>query len=153
MPSIHVIYASTSGHTEYVIDVLELQWKEAGVAITRQKAEESVPEDLLNADVLVLASSTWNTGSIEGQLNPHMHVLLKEKAKDIDLKGKQVALIALGDERYFYTARAGEHLHSFVESHGGKFLTEQLTIINESYGQEEKIRKWGKKFLTSIKSL
>jgi len=35
-------------------------------------AEKTQPQDLLSGDVLLLASSTWNTGGIEGQLNPHM---------------------------------------------------------------------------------
>ena len=49
-------------------------------------------------------------GGMEGQLQPHMHEFLLKRAKDVDLKGKNVAVIALGDERYYYTARAGDHL-------------------------------------------
>ena len=153
MTKVHIIYASTSGHTEYVVDVLELLWKDEGVEVSRQKAEEAVPEDLLQGDVLVLAASTWNTGSIEGQLNPHMHFLLKEKAKDVDLKGKKCALIALGDQRYYYTARAGEHLRAFIDSHSGKIFSEQFTLLNEPFGKEEKIQKWGKTFLSALKKI
>jgi hypothetical protein len=38
-----------------------------------QDAEKMQPLDLLQGDVLVLA--TWNTGGIEGQLNSHMEQL------------------------------------------------------------------------------
>lgn len=152
MQTVHIIYASSSGHTEYVVDVLEKQLQAAGVSVSRQLAESAQPQDLLRGDVLVLGSGTWNTGSVEGQLNPHMHDLLLGRAKDIDLSGKQSALIALGDERYYYTLRAGEYLRTFVQTHGGSLICEQLSIVNEPYGQEERIEKWGVKFLASLQS-
>ena len=46
-------------------------------------AEKTQPQDLLSGDILLLASATWNTGGIEGQLNPHMSVLLHDKAKTL----------------------------------------------------------------------
>ena len=104
----------------------------------------------MNGDVLILASSTWNTGGIEGQLNPYMDRFLKGSAKDFDLKGKKVALIALGDHRYRYTANAGVHLEEFVKTHGGNLIGEQLRIVNEPYGQENLIEDWAKKFLSLL---
>lgn len=143
MASVHIVYASTSGHTEYVIHVL-CEHVEGSRCV---RAEEAVSEDLLKGDLLVLASGTWNTGGIEGQLNPHMHEFLFGRAKDADLKGKHVAIIALGDDRYFYTCRAGEHLRQFVQTHGGRVLEPPLLIVNEPYGQEEKVRVWGTQLL------
>jgi hypothetical protein len=37
-------------------------------------AERTHPDDLLGADVVLLASGTWDVRGIEGQLNPHMWV-------------------------------------------------------------------------------
>ena len=59
-----------------------------GWEIEKTMAEKTRPQDLLRGDVLLLASATWNTGSIEEQLNPHMWVLLQDKAKNLDLAGK-----------------------------------------------------------------
>ncbi|MSR86782.1 hypothetical protein EXS70_01260 [Candidatus Peribacteria bacterium] len=149
--SVHIIYASTSGHTEYVVDTLIPLLQKAGVIVTKGLVDLAKPEDLMKADFLILGSGTWNTGGIEGQLNPHMHTFVHGPAKDVDLKGKNVAIIALGDDRYFYTSRAGEHLRNFIQKHGGKVLGDALVVINEPYGQEEKIRKWSEKFLTWIR--
>jgi hypothetical protein len=70
---LHIVFASTSGHTEYVVDTLIDSLK--GIVpeweIEKTMAEKTQPQDLLRGDVLVLASATWNTGGIEGQLNPH----------------------------------------------------------------------------------
>src|SRR3984957_10733334 len=101
---VHIVFGSTSGHTEYVVDALIDYLKSIvpGWEVEETMAEKTQPQDLLSGDILLLASSTWNTGGIEGQLNPHMWVLLHDKAKTLDLAGKPCACIGLGDHRYFY---------------------------------------------------
>lgn len=149
VPSIQVIYASTSGHTEYVVEQLTaaLRSLDAAIAVESIRVEKARPDDLTGCDLLVLASGTWNTGGIEGQLNPHMHAFVHGAAKDVDLTGQHAAIIALGDDRYFYTCRSGEHLRHFVTTRGGEVWPQVLTIVNDPYGQEEKVRKWAKKLL------
>lgn len=141
MKTLQIVYASTSGHTEYVVGLLAEALKgAANVTVTR--AERATPETLLAGDVLLLASGSWNTGGVEGQLNPYMHMLLKGKATAVALSGKNVAVVALGDSRYRYTANAGNHLEEYVKTHGGALLGERLVIVNEPYGQEEAVRAW-----------
>ena len=146
---LHIVFASTSGHTEYVVDALidSLVGISSDWEIKETLAERAQPEDLLSGDVLLLASATWNTGGIEGQLNPHMWALLHDKAKTLDLAGKPCACIGLGDHRYFYTARAADHLQHYVEAHHGRLMVPTLKIINEPYGQEEAVRIWGKRLV------
>jgi flavodoxin len=139
--TLQIVYASTSGHTEYVVGLLAEAWKNAAdVVVTR--VERATPETLLAGGALLLASGTWNTGGIEGQLNPHMHAFVHGAAKDVDLTGRKVAVVALGDARYRYTANAGKHLEEYVAARGGTLLGERLTIVNEPYGQEEAVKKW-----------
>ena len=150
--SLHIVFASTSGHTEYVLDTLIDSLKSTpGWDIEETMAEKTQPQDLLSGDVLLLASSTWNTGSIEGQLNPHMWVLLHDKAKTLDLAGKPCACIGLGDHRYFYTARAADQLQHYVTVHHGRLIVPTLKIVDEPYGQEEAVRVWGKKLVDASK--
>lgn len=143
---LHIVYASTSGHTEYVIEKLSdcLKSITQNWEIEKTRAEKALPQELLSGDLLLLATSTWNTGSIEGQLNPHMWVLLHEKAKALDLAAKPCACIGLGDHRYLYTARAADRLQHYVEIHHGQLIVPTLKIIDEPYGQEEAVRVWGK---------
>jgi len=151
--SLHTVFASTSGHTEYVVEALidSLKSIAPGWEIEAMIAEKAQLQDLLGGDVLLLASATWNTGSIEGQLNPHMWVLLHDKAKTLDLAGKPCACIGLGDHRYFYTARAADHLEHYVEAHHGRLIVPTLKIIDEPYGQEEAVRVWGKQLVDALK--
>ena len=150
---LHIVFASTSGHTEYVVEALieALSALAPGRQIAATIAEKTQPGDLLRGDVLVLASSTWNTGSVEGQLNPHMWVLLQEKAKNLDLAGKPCACIGLGDDRYFYKARAADLLQSYVKTHSGQLILPTLRVINEPYGQDEKVRVWAKELVEALK--
>jgi flavodoxin I len=150
---LHIVFASTSGHTEYVVDALidSLKGIAPGWEIAETMAEKAQPQDLLSGDVLLLASATWNTDGVEGQLNPHMSVLLQDKAKTLDLVGKPCACIGLGDHRYFYTARAADHLEHYVEAHHGRLIVPTLKIIDEPYGQEEAVRVWGKQLVDAAK--
>lgn len=154
MASLHIVYSTSTGHTEYVIDTLiaALRASAPKLTVEKQRAEAAQAADLLRGDALLLASGTWNTGGTEGQLNPHMYALLKDRAKECDLQKKPCAVIALGDDRYYYTARAMEHLMQFVTQHGGQ-AAESLVIVNEPYGQEEKVAKWAAKLLAKIPTL
>jgi len=150
MTSIHIIYASTSGHTEYVVEILAPLLREAGMDVTVTRADQATAKDLLNGDVLILGSGTWNMGGVEGQLNMHMHRLLFEQAAHINLNGKNVALISLGDDRYYFTTRCTEGFMRFLKEHNGKSLPPPLIIVNEPYGQEERIQKWGEKLVNKL---
>jgi flavodoxin I len=148
--SLQIICASTSGHTEYVIDHIIASL--SGVQITKQRPEQSEPTDLLKGDVLLLASGSWNTGGVEGQLNPYMHDLLKKRAADIDLGGKKVLLVGLGDDRYRYTVGCMQHFIEFVTSHNGVVIEPTLKIVNEPYGQEKKVEEWVESISKILKS-
>jgi flavodoxin I len=146
---LHIVFASTSGHTAYVVDSLigSLKSIAPGWEIGETVAEKTQPQDLLSGDILLLASATWNTGGIEGQLNPHMSALLHDKAKTLDLADKPCACIGLGDHRYFYTARAADYLQHYVGAHHGRLIVPTLRIIDEPYGQEEAVSVWGKQLV------
>jgi flavodoxin I len=152
--SVHIVFASTSGHTAYVVDALidSLKRTAPGWEIEKTMAEKARPQDLLSGGVLLLASSTWNTGSIEGQLNPHMWTLLRDRAKSLDLARKPCACIGLGDHRYFYTARAADHLQHYVNAHHGLLIVPALKIVDEPYGQEDAVRVWGRQLVDVLKS-
>lgn len=153
--TISVIYSTATGHTEHVVNVLtEILSKEFPVArITKQKAEMTKPEDLRKSNVLILACGSWNTGNVEGQLSPYMHDLLTVRAVGENLEGIHAAAIGLGDDRYYFTARAAEKLTEFLAGHGASMLLPTLKVINDPYGQEEKVESWAKELITAIKKL
>jgi flavodoxin I len=151
--SLYIIFATTSGHTEFVVDTLTRSVELSDWEIETTLAEKASQQDMLQGAVLLLATSTWNTGGVEGQLNPHMSVLLEGKAKNLDLAAKPSACIGLGDHRYYYTARAADLLQDYIESHHGRLLLPALSIVDEPYGQEQVILGWGKQLANVLRRL
>ncbi len=152
LSSLHFIFASTSGNTEHVVNTLikYVRTSVPSVQIERQTAELADPKDLLRGDVLILGSGTWNTGGTEGQLNMYMHALLHDRAKDFDLRGKPITFISLGDDRYYFRTRCTEHFLRFQREHNGMLFIPPFVMVNEPYGQEERIHRWGEKLLNRM---
>lgn len=147
--SIHFIYASTSGHSEYVVHTMtqRIAARSPDITVEIQRAERADPKDLLRGDILVLASGTWNTGGVEGQLNMHMQALLEDRCKDLNLHNRLLTFISLGDERYYYRTRCTEHFLRFQREHQGKLFIPPYVLVNEPYGQEERMDHWIEKLL------
>ncbi len=152
LKTLHIIYASTSGNTEYVVDeVVKYCSKQMPqLAVERQRAELANPTDLLRGDVIILGSGTWNTGGTEGQLNMYMHALLHDRSQDLDLQGKPITFISLGDDRYYFRTRCTEHFLRFQREHNGTLFIPPLVMVNEPYGKEERIHQLTEKLLGHI---
>ncbi len=150
-----IVFASTTGNTEYVVDVLmrALEQHKKELRVSKVRAEIADPESLLKGDVLLLASGSWNTNDIEGQLNPQMFDLLCKRCIEINFQSKPTIIIGLGDDRYHFTARAAEKLAEFVKDHGGQLLLSPYKLLNDPYGQEEKITLFAEELWKQIKAL
>lgn len=149
---LQIIYASGSGHTQYVVETLQafLKKHRPDLEIRITRAEQAQAGYLTSGDILILASGTWNTDGIEGQLHPFMHEFLTERATGADLTGKAVTCISLGDDRYYFTTRCTEHFLRFIREHGMRQVVPPLIIVNEPYGQENKVESWAEKLTRSM---
>jgi flavodoxin len=68
----------------------------------------------------------------------------------VDLKGKKVLIVSLGDHRYHYTCGSADHMKEFVESHGGVVVEPILKIVNEPYGQEKTVTDWARQVSATL---
>ena len=136
-----------------MVDILTRSAESSDWEVETTLAESASQQDMLRGAILLLASSTWNTGGVEGQLNPHMSMLLQSRAKDLDLAAKPSACIGLGDHKYYYTARATDLLQEYIESHHGRLLLPALRIVDEPYGQEQAILAWGQQLADALRRL
>ncbi len=149
MASISIIYASTSGHTEYVMQILGDALREAGQEVTTTRCEKAMAADLTKGDLTILACGTWNADGVEGQLNPHMRAFF-DRVKEADVSRTTLAIVGLGDARYRYTGRCIEHLQKFRMAKKAAQLLPPLLIVNEPYGQEERVRGWAQKVIAAL---
>lgn len=154
MRSLHIIYCSSSGNTEYVIGTIMRALTASSDAddlvIETQRAERASAKDLQRGDVLLLACSTWKDKGIEGHLHPNMNALLAGRAKDIDLRGKYVACISLGDDRFYHTTDCVDRFRWFIQRHHGQEFLPPLLVQGDPYDQEDRIARWSDKLLSHI---
>lgn len=152
MRTLTIIFTTASGHTEFVVDTVTaaLASLSPDLRIVRQRAETAKPEDLTKGSALLLACGTWNTNNVEGQLSPYMHELLIVRAAKEDLKKMPTAVIGLGDDRYFFTAKAADRMTEYCVSHNATLLLPALTIVNEPFDQVTKINAWAKEFSSAL---
>ncbi|MBP7700608.1 flavodoxin family protein [Candidatus Woesebacteria bacterium] len=127
---IHIIYASTSGNTEYVMDMVAQLWREKGKKVILHRSEKTDISVVKDNHNFLLATSTWDHGTI----NPFFDVLLA-KINKTNLTGKKSAFIGLGDRRYekHFFCSGMTLLKEVWEKNGGESTGVALTIGREPY--------------------
>lgn len=143
---IHIIYASTSGNTQYVMEQVAKLWQTEGYKVELHRAENTSVDVIKNNQNFLLATSTWD----HGMINPFFDKLLAEM-KNTDFSGKKSAFIGLGDRRYeqHYFCTGMTILKETWEKNNGKALGVALTIGREPFDQTIKlmIETWAKNTL------
>lgn len=70
---LHVIYASTSGNVETVVETAAAVWREQGLTVELHRAEQTSIELVKENSQFVIATSTWEHGA----LNPFFCAFVK----------------------------------------------------------------------------
>ena len=104
MKKLGIFYGTSTGNTEYVAKLLvkEFEGYDVHLADIARVKNVRLLEDF---DYLILASSTWNFGDLQDDWMDRKAVL-----EGLNLKGKKVALLGLGD--------ASAYPENFVDSIG-----------------------------------
>jgi flavodoxin len=138
---IHVIYASTGGNTEHVMEQVAKHWQAQGVDVILHRAEQTSLSVITDNKYFLLSTSTWDHGTI----NPFFNKLLAEM-KQTDLTGKVSSFIGLGDRRYeqYYFCTGMTLLKEIWEKQNGAAIGIALTIGREPFEEiiETIVEKW-----------
>jgi flavodoxin I len=93
--AVHIIYASTSGNVEWIVEQLAELSRLDGIAVELHRAEQTSPDVITNNKHFFLATSTWEHGELNAFYMP-----LYKALQQIDCTGKQASFFGLGDIRY-----------------------------------------------------
>jgi len=107
-----VVYASESGNMESVAEEVVKGLEEAGLDVTLKNAEDSDAKELLEYDLVLLASSTW--GDEEKELHVDM-VDFYENLNGINFSGKPAAAFGCGDSDYTHFCGAVDLLEERLD--------------------------------------
>ncbi|MDQ3008402.1 MAG: flavodoxin family protein [bacterium] len=132
--TVAIIYASTSGNTEAVVEHVARHWQPK-ISSTLHRAEQTKSDVITDHQFFILATSTWE----HGVLNPFFSRLYAE-VTELDLSDKQAAFIGLGDRRYepVLFCEGMEKLRQLWLKKGGTEIGTALKIQGEPYSQLER---------------
>ena len=138
---IHIIYASTGGNTQHVVEQVSLYWQELGFVTVLHRAEQTPISVVTNNSLFLFATSTWEHGIV----NPFFKALLTEMQK-ANFVGKVASFIGLGDRRYehHYFCTGMYTIKETWEKNGGAAVGTALTIGREPFEDsiEIMVKKW-----------
>jgi len=125
--NILIAYATYSGGTQAAVEHLSQTLQKASHSTTVKLISELSFEDILNYDLRIFASPSWDNDGLEGQ--PHMDFssfIKNSEGKKLD--GKSCAVFGLGDSSYSHFCGAVDILTDFVKSRNGNLIIEPLKI-------------------------
>lgn len=147
-----IVYASNSGGTYFVSEIIKKTLEKNGCKVQLIKAHELRIEDINEADLVILGSCTWQYGSEEGQMHEHFHTLQKNVA-GAKFTPSNFAVFGLGDSSYFQFCNAVNHLEDLVTSWSKKWVVPSLRINRFYADQEEKeeiVKNWAEKIVKTV---
>ena len=112
--NILLVYATNSGGTQLASQIVQEHLMSQNLQVTMKEVRDTQPEELTDADAVILASSTWDYEGLEGQPHPDYRPFM-ELFKGKKITGKKFAVLGLGDSSYTYFCGAVNHLEQFVK--------------------------------------
>lgn len=146
-----IIYATNSGATEIVSQIVEEVLTGKGMTVTRKDVTQVKPEDLDAFELILLGSPSWDFDGKEGW--PHEHfVPFMDALKQKVFEGKKFAVFGLGDSSYNVFCGAVDHLENLILTVKGTRICQSLRIDGFYFNQDEnsqKARQWAESVVTS----
>lgn len=96
MPSALIVYASLTGNTEEIADILAEALEEGGAEVMVKECSSASASEFQNVDICVVATYTYGT---DGDL-PDEIVDFYEELEEEDLSGKVYGALGSGDTFY-----------------------------------------------------
>lgn len=135
---IGVIYASMSGNTEAIADIIVEKLKEHNHDVDLKDMLSLPASDFLNYDLIFIGMYTWGDGDY-----PDECLDIIEEIEQLNLEEKPFALFGSGDTSYPEFCGALDKLKELIENYNGVCLGEPLRIeFNPSKADEEEISQF-----------
>ena len=123
MSKIVLVFASMSGNTEDIADLLTKKLRDRGYEVDLEEIDEFDPAQLSEYDGIVIGSYTWGDGDL-----PYEAEDFFEAMDDVDLSGKTAAVFGSGDTVYPEFCEAVHIFERKLEKCGAVLATKGLKI-------------------------
>jgi flavodoxin len=145
-----IVFSSIGGHTEMVVDKISELLSIKENIVKKVRVDVTNPASLLKFDLIILASPTYNQGTVEDKFFPFLKVL-----STLDLSGKRFAVIGLGSLKYYseYLTEAATILEECVKTSGGELVVNGLRINGHpAQFTSSLIPSWTNKLILKLES-
>jgi len=148
-----IIYATHTGNT-YMVSKTILEEVSSQMPLLMKKAKDVVREDLDDASVLLIGSSSWDWQGNRGYPIDEMMKFL-DSMGEVDLSGKKIMLFGCGDRDYEHFCGALDVIGEKVRERGGQIMGEPLRVdkyyLNEAENKKLVV-EWCESVRQKIKS-
>ncbi|TDL80118.1 flavodoxin [Peribacillus frigoritolerans] len=143
-----IIYASMSGNTEAIADLIEKGLKEAGSEAKKFEAMDIDGTVFTEYDHFLIGAYTWGDGEMPDEM-----LDLYDEMDDYDFEDKTIALFGSGDTAYDLFCGAVDLIAEKIQQNSGSLIMESLKIECFPDGdQEEACLEFGRQFTRCIQS-
>ncbi|MDW4506783.1 flavodoxin [Priestia megaterium] len=142
MKEILLAYASMSGNTEAIADLIEEELVKHGLHVKRAEVYDIDASDLVSAESIIFGAYTWGDGEL-----PDDFLDLYDEMDDIDLSQKQMAVFGSGDSSYDVFCGAVDLIEEKIKKRNGNIAVPGLKIQLSPFGEDvEKCKVFAKGF-------
>ncbi|WP_286058604.1 flavodoxin [Bacillus mojavensis] len=143
MGKILLVYATMSGNTEAMADLIEKGIQEAEAEVDRFEAMDIDDAELFNDyEHIILGTYTWGDGDL-----PDEFLDLAEEMDALDFTGKTCAVFGSGDTAYEFFCGAVDTLEEKIKDRGGEIVLPSVKVeMNPEGEEEEALKEFGRQF-------
>jgi flavodoxin I len=123
MSKVLLVYASMSGNTEEMADLIDQGLQKEGIEVDKNEILDVSASDMEEYDSIILGAYTWG----EGELPDEFEDFYDDMAT-MDLTGKTFAVFGSGDTSYDIFCGAVDLIEAMVAEKGGKLTLEGLKV-------------------------
>ncbi|QGG59849.1 flavodoxin [Loigolactobacillus bifermentans] len=135
-----IVYASMTGNTEGISEILEEKLKAAGLDVERIEADDADSDVFEDADIAIVATYTYGDGEVPDELED-----FHDDLSDEDLAGKIYGVVGSGDEEMYPDAfcKAADLFEEAFEATGAKKGSATVKINNDAEDEDvENLQKF-----------
>ncbi|MCU0082921.1 flavodoxin [Streptococcus danieliae] len=118
-----IVYASMTGNTEEIADIVADKLRDLGVDVAIDECTMVEAEDFLEADVAIVASYTYGDGELPDEI-----VDFYEDLKDVNLEGKYYGVVGSGDTFYDEFCKAVDDFDQVFAEIGAEKISENVKV-------------------------
>lgn len=142
MSGILLIFASMSGNTEEMADLIGTAIAKTGSAVTTKEVSDCAAEELLDYDRIILGSYTWGDGDL-----PYEFEDFFDDMEGLQLTGKKAAVFGSGDTFYPAYCHAVDILIERLQHCGAEIILDGLKVEYAPEGEDiERCKSFGEEF-------